>query len=166
MRLFVREVCGWKKGYHEDEEGWTTYSLLNMVRSRSMITQVTIIWSTRFITLVCTLRVGFSPSWRVSGSEREILGTSKPFAIAGEGRDEGVAERTVVEGVGERMTGGVGGGVGNELVDDMEGFEEARRPDTRFPEAHSKSSALPPGQPAFHLYVRPSEVANILDWPL
>ena len=62
--------------------------------------------------------------------------------------------------------GGVGGGVGNGLEGDVEGFEEASRPDTRFPAAHSKSSALSPGQPAFHLYVRPSEVANILDWPL
>lgn len=67
------------------------------------------------------------------------------------------------------MIGGVGGGVGSALEeddDDVEGFDEARRPDIRFPDAHSKSSALSPGEPAFHLYVRPSEVANILDWPL
>lgn len=109
---------------------------------------------------MCTLRVGFSPSWRVSGSERDMLGTSNPPANAG-AEDGGVTE-----GDGVRMIGGVGGGVGNGLEVDVEGFEEASKPDTRFPEAHSKSSALSPGRPAFHLNIRPSAVANILDWPL
>ena len=89
-----------------------------------------------------------------------MLGTSKPPANAG-AEDGGVPE-----GAGVRMIGGVGGGVGNGLEVDVEGFEEASKPDTRFPEAHSKSSALSPGQPAFHLNVRSSAVANILDWPL
>jgi hypothetical protein len=134
-----------------------------------MITQVTTIWSTRSRTLVCTLRVGFSPSRRVSGSERVMLGTSKPAPNAGEGRDDDVAAKTAEEGagVGERMIGGVDGGVDNSSEDDVGGFEEASKPETRFPDAHSKSSALSPaGQPAFHLNVRPSEAANILDWPL
>ena len=128
-----------------------------------MIIQVMTTWSMRLSTLVCTLRVGFSPSWRCSGSVRDMLGTSKPPLVAGEEEHGSVAG-----GGGERMIGGVGGGVGNELEVgiDMEGFDEASRPDTRFPDAHSKSSALSPGQPAFHLYVRPSDVANILDWPL
>ncbi len=91
-----------------------------------------------------------------------MLGTSKPPTVAGEEAHCRVAGG----GEGERMIGGVGGGVGSGLEGDMEGFEEASRPDTRFPDAHSKSSALSPGQPAFHLYIRPSEVANILDWPL
>ena len=96
-------------------------------------------------TLVCTLRVGFSPTWRGSGSERDMLGTSKPPLIAGEEHCK------VAVGEGERIIGGVGGGVGNGLEVDMEGLEEASKPDTRFPAAHSKSSALSPGQPAFHL---------------
>jgi hypothetical protein len=104
--------------------------------------------------LVCTLRVGLSPSWRVSGSERDILGTSKLIANAGEGYGEVTARCVAVNvavGGGERMTGGVGGGVGNVLEFDLQGLEEARRPDTRLPEAHSNSSALSPGKPTFHL---------------
>lgn len=113
-----------------------------------MITHVTMIWSTRLSTLVCTLRVGFSPSWRVSGSERDILGTSKPLANAGESGDN-TAPNWVAEG--ERIIGDVEGGVEGGVEDDGEGFDDARRPDIRLPAAHSKSSALSPGPAAFHL---------------
>src|SRR5258706_13604574 len=119
------------------------------MRSYSMIIQVTTIWSTRLSTLVCTLSVGFSPSWRVSGSERDMLGTSKPPTVAGEEAHCRVAGG----GEGEWMIGGVGGGVGSGLEGDMEGFEEASRPDTRFPDAHSTSSALSAGEAALHLYM-------------
>ena len=91
-----------------------------------------------------------------------MQGISKSLSSVGEGYGEAAAKRAVEEG-GERMTGGVGGGVGYWLEDDPHGLEEARRPDTRLPDAHSKSSALSPREPAFHLYVRPSAVANILE---
>jgi len=93
-----------------------------------------------------------------------MLGTSKPCAHAGEERDEPAEEAGGEEG--RRIIGGVVGGVGNPLEVDVEGFEEASKPDTRLPAAHSKSSALSSGQPTFHLKVRPSEVANILEYPL
>jgi len=88
----------------------------------------------------------------VSGSDRDIVGTSMRPVDAGEGcGEDGATATRVAGGAGARMIGGVGGGVSNPLEDDVEGLEEARRPDIRLPPAHSKSSALSPGLPAFHL---------------
>jgi len=88
----------------------------------------------------------------VSGSDRDILGTSiRPVGTEEGCGEDGATATRAAGGEGARMIGGVGGGVGNPLEDDVEGLEEARRPDIRLPAAHSKSSALSPGLPAFHL---------------